>query len=482
MRVLENLEPKKVFYYFEDICNIPHGSGNLDGISSYLSRFAADRGLFHIRDASNNVIIVKEASAGHEEAAPIILQGHMDMVAVKKSGCDIDLERDPLRLKVDGDFVCAEGTSLGGDDGIAVAYILALLDSNDIAHPRIEAVITTDEETGMEGATAIDLSMLTAKRMLNIDSEEEGILLTSCAGGMRTDCHIPVRTEEEPAGVFMEVTVGGLLGGHSGTEINKEHANAIKLLGMTLKQAQKAVPFCLSEISGGEKDNAIPREARALVCVAEGEKDLLIRQIERIESEEKKENQSKEKNLFIRVAEAEGAEQPVFDADSTERVLTFLTLLPNCVMAMSADIAGLVETSLNVGVLGTRGGEVVASTAIRSAVETAKHKINLQVDTLAKLLGGYTETHGEYPGWQYDPDSKLRADMVRIYREMFGREVQVEALHAGLECGIMISKIPGLDCVSFGPDIHDIHTTEERLSIPSAARMWDYLLEILKQK
>jgi dipeptidase D len=482
MRVLENLEPKKVFYYFEDICNIPHGSGNLDGISSYLSGFAADRGLFHIRDASNNVIIVKEASAGYEEAAPIILQGHMDMVAVKKNGCDIDLERDPLRLKVDGDFVCAEGTSLGGDDGIAVAYILALLDSDDIAHPRIEAVITTDEETGMEGATAIDLSMLKAKRMLNIDSEEEGILLTSCAGGMRTDCHIPVRMEEEPTGVYMEVTVGGLLGGHSGTEINKEHANAIKLLGMTLKQAQKAVPFRLSEISGGEKDNAIPREARALVCVAEGEKDLLIRQIERIESEEKKENQSKEKNLFIRVAEAEGAGQSVFDADSTERVLTFLTLLPNGVMAMSADIAGLVETSLNVGVLGTRGGEVVASTAIRSAVGTAKHKINLQVDTLTKLLGGYTETHGEYPGWQYDPDSKLRADMVRIYREMFGREVQVEALHAGLECGIMISKIPGLDCVSFGPDIHDIHTTEERLSIPSAARMWDYLLEILKQK
>lgn len=270
MRVLENLEPKKVFYYFEDICNIPHGSGNLDGISSYLSGFAADRGLFHIRDASNNVIIVKEASAGYEEAAPIILQGHMDMVAVKKNGCDIDLERDPLRLKVDGDFVCAEGTSLGGDDGIAVAYILALLDSDDIAHPRIEAVITTDEETGMEGATAIDLSMLKAKRMLNIDSEEEGILLTSCAGGMRTDCHIPVRMEEEPTGVYMEVTVGGLLGGHSGTEINKEHANAIKLLGMTLKQAQKAVPFRLSEISGGEKDNAIPREARALVCVAEG--------------------------------------------------------------------------------------------------------------------------------------------------------------------------------------------------------------------
>lgn len=482
MRVLENLEPKKVFYYFEDICNIPHGSGNLDGISSYLAKFAADRGLFHIRDACNNVIIVKEASVGYEDVPPVILQGHMDMVAVKRSDCDIDMEKEPLRLKTDGKFVFAEGTSLGGDDGIAVAYILALLDSEEIAHPRIEAVITTDEETGMEGATAIDLSMLRAKRMLNIDSEEEGILLTSCAGGMRTDCHIPVRLEEDQTGAWLEVTAGGLLGGHSGTEINKEHANAIKLLGMTLQQVRKQVPFRLSAIGGGEKDNAIPREARALVCVAEHEKNDFIRELERIEREEKNEKKSKEKDLFIRAAEAAGAGKQVFDADSTERVLSFLALLPNGVMAMSADIAGLVETSLNVGVLKTCGKEVVASTAIRSAIETAKHKVNLQVDTLTKLLGGYTETHGEYPGWQFDPDSKLRADMVKIYREMFGREVQVEALHAGLECGIMIAKIPGLDCVSFGPNIYDIHTTEERLDIASTARMWDYLLGILKQR
>ena len=481
MRVLENLKPKKVFYYFEEICNIPHGSGNLDGISSYLDRFAEDRGLFHIRDASNNVIIVKEASAGYEGVLPIILQGHMDMVAVKKSDCDIDLERDPLRLKVDGDFVYAEGTSLGGDDGIAVAYILALLDSDDIAHPRIEAV-TTDEETGMEGATAIDLSMLQAKRMLNIDSEEEGILLTSCAGGMRTDCHIPVKMDHCQTGVCLEVTVGGLLGGHSGTEINKEHANAIKLLGLALKQVRKKVPFLLTEVRGGEKDNAIPREAHATVWLPESGKNSFIKELEQIENEEKNENKSKEKDLFIKVAQTDFTVQRAFDDDSTERVLSFLTLLPNGVMAMSADIAGLVETSLNVGILKTCDNEVVASTAIRSAIETAKYKVNLQVDTLTKLLGGYTETHGEYPGWQFDPDSRLRADMVRIYREMFGKDAQVEALHAGLECGIMIAKIPGLDCVSYGPNIYDIHTTEERLSISSTSRMWDYLLEILKQK
>ncbi|MDE7271744.1 MAG: aminoacyl-histidine dipeptidase [Lachnospiraceae bacterium] len=480
MRVLENLEPKKVYYYFEEICRIPHGSGNLDGISSYLAQFARDRGLFHIRDASNNVIIVKEASAGYESVPPIILQGHMDMVAVKKNDCDIDLEKDALRLNVDGDFIYAEGTSLGGDDGIAVAYILAILDSEDIAHPRIEAVITTDEETGMEGATAIDLSMLTAKRMLNIDSEEEGILLTSCAGGMRTDCHIPVTTEPKNGGILLQVSVSGLSGGHSGTEINKEHANAIKLLGITLQQIRKKIPFRLAEIGGGEKDNAIPREAAAMICLAEHQREDFIAELNRIEAEEQNEKKSKEKSLRIKAETAERNAATVFDEDSTDRVLAFLVLLPNGVMAMSADIDGLVETSLNIGILQTCEKEVIASSAIRSAIETAKHKVNLQLETLTGVFGGYTETHGEYPGWQFNPDSKLRADMVRIYREMFGRDVQVEALHAGLECGIMISKIPGLDCVSFGPDIFDIHTTEERLSISSTTRMWSYLLEILK--
>ena len=318
--------------------------------------------------------------------------------------------------------------------------------------------------------------------MLNIDSEEEGILLTSCAGGMRTDCHIPIKTESKSEGIFMEICVCGLLGGHSGTEIHKGHANAIKLLGITLQQVFKKIPFRLVQITGGEKDNAIPREASAIINIETSDKDKFVEEITRIESQEKNENQSKEKNLSIKASLTSDCGNSVFDNDSTERVLSFLTLLPNGVIAMSADIEGLVETSLNVGILETTANEVVASSAIRSAIETAKHKVNLEVETLTKLLGGFIQTHGEYPGWQFNPDSKLRSEMVRIYKELFGKDVKVEALHAGLECGIMISKIPGLDCVSFGPDIFDIHTTEERLSILSTARMWDYLLAILKQK
>lgn len=484
MRALENLEPKRVFYFFEEICGIPHGSGNLDAISSYLAQFAKDRGLYHIRDNDNNVIIVKDATVGYEDVEPIILQGHMDMVAVKKSDCDIDMGKDPLRLKIQGDYVYAEGTSLGGDDGIAVAYILAILDSRDISHPRIEAVITTDEEVGMDGARAIDLSMLQAKRMLNIDSEEEGILLASCAGGIRADCRLPVTTFPAQADfAYFEVKVSGLLGGHSGTEIHKEHANAIKLLGVLLQQLYEKEFFYIADICGGEKDNAIPRGASAVVCIQKEQAENLISAVLVAETELKKEYQPKEKNMAVTTKRTEPVWQTVIlDEESTKRIIDFLVLLPNGVMAMSTDMDGLVETSLNVGILKRTESEVAASSAIRSSIEAAKHRIARQVETLANRLGGYVETHGDYPGWQFDPNSKLRADMVRIYRELFGKDAQVEALHAGLECGIMVSKIPGLDCVSFGPNIYDIHTTEEKLSISSTKRTWEYLLEILKNK
>jgi dipeptidase D len=480
MKTLENLEPKKVFEFFEEICSIPHGSGNLDKISSYLENFAKERKLEYIRDKDNNVIIIKEATNGYEDKAPIILQGHMDMVAVKTDACKLNMETDGLRLKVDGDYVYAEGTSLGGDDGIAVAYMLAILDSDDIEHPRIEAVMTTDEETGMNGATAIDLSMLKGRKMLNIDSEEEGILLTSCAGGMRTDCHIPISTEYKDGGSYLTVTISGLIGGHSGTEINKGRLNAIKQLAMVLKKTYSSVPFKLVQISGGEKDNAIPRQANAIIKVTDNRKSMLITELDRIAMLERNENKSREKEMFIEVYETLMSDELAFDEESTQKIIDFLILLPNGVMTMSADIAGLVETSLNVGILNTNYNEVIASCAIRSSVENAKHKVNLIVETLTKTFGGYIENHGEYPGWQYNPDSVLREDMVRIYKDMFGSEAKVEALHAGLECGIMASKLPGLDCVSFGPNILDIHTTEEKLSISSTQRMWKYILEILK--
>lgn len=480
MRVLENLEPKAVFKYFEDICNIPHGSTNLDGISSYLEKFAQDRNLFCVRDESNNIIIVKEATSGYEDVEPIMLQGHMDMVAVKKADCDIDMTKDPLRLKIDGDYIYAEGTSLGGDDGIAVAYILAILDSHDIAHPRLEAVITTDEEIGMEGATAIDLSMLKAKRMLNIDSEEEGILLTSCAGGARVDCTLPVNYENT-RGVSYEIVVSGLLGGHSGTEINKERGNAIKLLGRILYEILEALPLNLSQMQGGEKDNAIPREAKATIVIAKENEEAFVKSLSKICSDIKNEYKTKEKDISIEWKKCENSDLGL-DAESTSKIAEFLMLLPNGVMAMSADIDGLVETSLNVGILTLDKEKFVTSSAVRSSIESAKKNIVRQLAVLSKNMNGTVNIYGEYPGWQFNPDSKLRAMMVRIYKEMFKEDVKVEALHAGLECGIMISKIPGLDCVSFGPDIYDIHTTEEKLSIASTERMWNYILKILSTK
>jgi dipeptidase D len=322
--------------------------------------------------------------------------------------------------------------------------------------------------------------MLKAKKMLNLDSEEEGVLLTSCAGGMRTDCHIPVRTQYYEGGKYINVAVNGLAGGHSGTEINKGHLNAIKQLAIVLKQLYNKVQFELVTLSGGEKDNAIPRFASAIVKVKAGMENDVISEIDIIKESEYKENKSREKSMNIEATLVNKDEEPSFDTESTLNVIDFLTLLPNGIVEMSADIDNLVETSLNVGILETHSNELVASSSIRSSIESAKHKVNLQVETLVKRFGGYIENHGDYPGWQFNPNSNLRADMIRIYKDMFGSEPSVEAMHAGLECGIMISKIPGLDCVSFGPSIYDIHTTEEKLSISSTERMWKYILEILK--
>ena len=358
------------------------------------------------------------------------------------------------------------------------------MDSDNIEHPRIEAVITTDEEIGMLGAAVIDLSMLKSKRMLNIDSEEEGILLAGCAGGMRVDAHIPVKREIRKDGIDIMITIDGLKGGHSGTEINKERGNAIKILGLVLKKISEEFKIQISDVSGGEKDNAIPRNASAILYIKENELVELKDKIIEIENELKNEYSTKEKDFHINIKELEqlNTSVQILDKNSTINVIDYLLLAPNGIISMSADIEGLVETSLNIGILGMKFEELVMSFAVRSSIETAKRNIRLQIETLTKLSGGKTESFGEYPGWQFDPNSKLRGKMLEIYKEMFGKEAKVEAIHAGLECGMMIAKIPELDCVSFGPNIFDIHTTEEKLSISSAKRMWNYLVEILKQK
>lgn len=497
MAVLSQLEPAGVFRFFEEICSIPHGSGNVERISDYLKKFAKDRGLFCIQDELKNIIIKKKGSAGYEDKEPVIIQGHMDMVAVKKPDSDIDMKKDGLRLAVDGDFLFAEGTSLGGDDGIAVAYALALLDDDFLEHPPLEVIITVDEETGMDGAIGIDLDCIKGRRMLNLDSEEEGIFLVSCAGGSKVSLGMDVcREEEETSACRYTILVDGLIGGHSGTEINKGRMNSNLLMARILEELKKLFgDLCLVTMEGGLADNAIPRRTEAVIEIPSVEAADLEKYFAVISKELHVELDSREPKMMLSLEKClsktnlsyEGC-TPVDSEDflhavseeETGRIIRYLLALPNGVIEMSADIPGLVETSLNVGIvrLDENGMETVIS--VRSNIESAKRMLIHRLEAVAALAGADISVNGDYPGWSYRKDSPLRDKMIQVYKGMYGVEPKVEALHAGLECGILASKLEGLDCVSFGPNIHDIHTTEERLEIGSTKRCWEYILELLK--
>lgn len=481
MRVLENLEPKKVFYYFEELCNIPHGSGNVEAISNYLKAFAEERGLEVIQDHVKNIIIIKEASAGYEAEPPVIIQGHMDMVAVHKPELDIDMTKEPLKLKVDGDRVYAEGTSLGGDDGIAVAYALAILDDDNMKHPRLEVVITVDEETGMDGAREIDLSMLKGSRLLNIDSEEEGIFLTSCAGGARVDCRLePEFTKQQ--GILYELNVCGLAGGHSGVEIHKERGNANKLAGRLLWHLYlEEMEIGLVSMQGGLADNAIPRETVMELVVAVSQEEAFETKVRAFEAEVKAELATKDPGFKVELKKCGEAEKLAVCGNEFGVLAAFLNALPNGVQAMSADIPGLVETSLNLGILKLET-DLQLGISVRSSIESSKQALIEKLMAVVVLAGGEAGVRGEYPGWAYRVDSPLRDKMITLYEEMYGEKPQVEAIHAGLECGLLAGKIKDLDCVSFGPNMSNIHTTEEYLSVASTERVWKYLVRLLERK
>lgn len=481
MGVLSSLEPNGVFKYFEELCQIPHGSGNCKQISDYLVQFAKDHNLQWQQDEMFNVIMIKEASEGYENVATVILQGHMDMVAVKEPDCDIDMEKEPLRLRVDGDFISADGTSLGGDDGIAVAYALAILDDDSIKHPKLEVIITTEEEVGMEGATALDASICQGRKLLNLDSEEEGILLSSCAGGCRAHTEVPV-ARENVTGDLYELRFAKMLGGHSGAEIDKEHGNAIKFIGRALRMLRQDVDFNVYTLEGGEKDNAIACDSFAQLVIKATDADKLQNAVKKVQETFKAEYATKEPSMEI-ILQKKGSDtyNALTKVDSA-KVADYLFVLPNGIQNMSVDMKGLVETSLNVGIMRLLEDKITTDSAIRSSIATAKQALKEQVQVICELYGGEVTYHGEYPGWQFDPNSALRQDMVKLYEEMFGQTPQVVAIHAGLECGILCEKLPGLDCVSFGPNMYDIHTTEERLSISSTKRMWDYVIKLLEKK
>ena len=479
MRILENLEPQDVFYYFEEICKIPHGSGNTGQISDYLKAFADEHGLYCRQDELNNIVMIKEASKGYEDHEPVLLQGHMDMVAVKDADCTIDMTKDGLQLEILGDRLTAKGTSLGGDDGIAVAFALALLAGEEYRHPRIELILTVDEEVGMEGATGLTVDDLTAKRMINLDQEEEKIFITGCAGGARIDIRKKTETEQVK-GMLCKLKISGLQGGHSGQEINKERGNAICLMGRLLAALQEKTPIYLKEVNGGTADNAIPNEVCAEIVVTEWTEDIAAFMEEKF-CGLKAEFAGKEDGLKCELqVGAEDALIEVCNRKDSEQWIHLLNVIPHGVIANSVKMKGLVETSLNPGILNVSAVEGMVSTSVRSSNAAAKEALINQLKSLAALCDATVGIRGDYPGWDYDPDSPLREKMVTIYEEMYGVKPQIEAIHAGLECGIFQSKIPGLDCVSIGPDMQDIHTTRETLSIPSVQRVWKFLLKVLE--
>ena len=478
MAVLENCEPKRVFHYFEEICKIPHGSGNTRQISDYLVQFAKNHDLKYIQDEMNNVVIYKPGTAGYENAPTVIVQGHMDMVCEKRPDVDHDFTKDGLNLSVEGDYVSANGTTLGGDDGIAVAYGLALLESDTIAHPPLEVFITVDEEIGLLGAVGFDCSVLKGRRFINLDSEAEGSLWISCAGGLSGISHIPV-TRLEAKGEKLTVKISGLMGGHSGAEIDKNRANANSLLGKFLHGLDAKAGYELISVQGGQKDNAITRESIAELLTVKENVEAVKEYAASMQTAWREEYTGTDEGITVTVTEEGEQDAKVLHPTSKEKVVFFLVNVPYGVQKMSGTIKGLVETSTNIGILKTSENEVLGSSSIRSSVETARDALSDKIEYLTEFLGGEYERQGVYPAWEYRKDSPLRDKMVEVYEEMYGQKLNVVAIHAGLECGLFYKKMEGLDCVSLGPDMKDIHTSEEVLSISSTERVWKYLVKVL---
>ena len=482
MGVLTNLEPASVFHYFEEICSIPHTSHHEKALSDYCVQFAKAHGLACRQDEMGNVLIKAPATPGYENQPALILQGHLDMVGDKTAACPLDLEKDAIQLVVDGDYVRAEGTTLGGDDGIAVAYALAVLDAKDIPHPALEVVLTVCEEVGLLGASAMELSDLEGRLLINIDSEEEGVLTVSCAGACRTLCTLPV-TRVPFDGQTLRVRISGLVGGHSGEEIHKGRANAIALLGRWLTLlTENGVDYTVLALSGGAKENVIPKESSVTLVLPTGITEDVRAASAQFAAQMKAEYGTADPKICLQLTEQGCGGYQALDSASVQRLRKALLLMPWGVQAMSMDVPGLVETSLNLGVAELDDSEAILRFSLRSSVPSAKELLSCKLQTLTELLGGTVRFHGDYPAWTYARESALRDRCVAVYEAQYGAKPQIVAIHAGLECGILSGKIDGLDCISFGPNLLHVHTPNERADIASVARVWEYLKTILAYK
>lgn len=464
----------KVIEYFLELTKIPHCSGEEQQISDYLVRFARERNLRVVQDESLNVIIYKPATPGYEDQAAIILQGHMDMVCVKQDELAFDFASQPLPVVIDGDTIRTEGTTLGADNGIAVAMIMAILDDTALSHPPIEALITTDEEVGLLGAASIDGSLFKGRTLINLDSEEEGVYLTGCAGGVRNVIELPVDFTRPTKAKAYDIRIHGLAGGHSGMEIDKNRANAIKLLGRLLSQLAEVE---LARLEGGEKMNAIAKQAMATIVTDQDIDQSIGEMAETFRSE----YAVSDPELKVSVTAAELPDK-VMTREIAQKIISLLQLIPQGVQAMSQHIPGLVETSTNLGVLAATKDSVLFESAHRSSLESKKAILTDQLARLAEVFGAKATTQGDYPGWAYQPDSPIRDRFVQAYQAMTGREAKTSAIHAGVECGILQDRIGQLDMISLGPNMADVHTPFERLSISSSEQTYQLLIEVLSRR
>ena len=476
-RVLQDLKPQSVFKYFEEISQIPRGSGNEKEISNYLKKFGEDLGLETIQDEYLNIIIRKPATKGYENAPCVMIQGHMDMVCEKNKDTDHDFTKDPLKLRLEDGMIYATGTTLGADNGIAVAMGMAILSDNSIEHPEIEFLVTVDEEAGMSGAMNLDGSQLKAKYILNLDSEEEGYILVSCAGGATAKSTLPIEyTNISGDKVGLAIDIKGLLGGHSGMDIIKQRGNSNKLLGRLLNLL--SIDYDLAKVSGGSKNNAIPRESECIIAVNKNSVDEVKKQISDIEKIFKNELKTSDPGLVIEVSEADV--EKVFTPEFKDKVIKMYNLMPNGVQTMSMDIEGLVESSTNLGVVVNSDNDILFESAVRSSVSTLKDDILNRMDLLTQSLKGDFKVESSYPAWEYAKGSKLEEICIEAYEKLTGKKPTIMALHAGLECGLLLSKMNGAEAISFGPDMFDVHTPNEHLDVKSTENTWDYLLTILK--
>lgn len=481
---IHELENEEIFYYFHEISKIPRGSKNNQRISDYLVDFAKKHQLEYYRDEALNVLIRKNASKGYENVPGIILQGHMDMVCVKTGDSTHDFLTDPLELRTDGEYLWADKTSLGGDDGIAIAFGLAILASDRYVHPALELLVTTDEEIGMDGAAAFDGSLLKGKWMINIDSEDETSILAGCAGGMTCVNTLPLsKKKESPAGAaFFTLKLEGLQGGHSGVEITKNRRNACILLGRVLHKIRTDFPECeLYHICGGEKDNVIAQNAAVVLSVPAPQKEAFQEKVQTLAAQLTREVFANEPGLQLFLSETENEKLLPLTNECVQAILQYLYLVIDGLQRMSAGVEGMAESSLNLGVIKQQEESISFTHCVRSSSPDYKAYMAEKLRLLAELLSGKTQVHGDYPGWEYRPESEFRALCQKEYPKFFHRQPKVETIHAGLECGILLSKNPALDIISIGPDIYDIHSVKERLSISSARRSFLYLLDILEQ-